>query len=102
MALLDKDREETYLKKTVAINPNFKDGWIDLARLQIAKEDFDQALDYLAIAKYIDDSDYRYYYYMGLVMKNKGLQDEANNNFEKSYNLNSNFDLVKKELNIWR
>ena len=33
-------------------------------------------------------------------MKNKGLQDEANNNFEKSYNLNSNFDLVKKELNI--
>ena len=34
MALLDKDREETYLKKTVAINPNFKDGWIDLARLQ--------------------------------------------------------------------
>ena len=100
MALLDKDREETYLKKTVAINPNFKDGWIDLARLQIAKDDFDQALDYLAIAKYIDDCDYRYYYYMGLVMKNKGLQDEANNNFEKSYNLNSNFDLVKKELNI--
>jgi len=100
MALLDKDREETYLKKTVAINPAFKDGWVDLARLEIDKDSYDQALYYLDIAKYIDENDYRYYYYMGLVMKNKGLLTEASKNFEKSYNLNSDFDLVKKELQI--
>lgn len=99
-ALTDKDREETYLKKSVAINPDFKDGWIDLARLEINREDYEHALEYLAVAKYIDENDYRYYYYMGLVMKNKGLTEEANRNFEKSLNLNSNFDLAKKELNI--
>ena len=100
MALLDKEREETYLKKTVAINPEFRDGWVDLARVEIDKDSYEQALYYLDIAKYIDENDYRYYYYRGLVMKNKGLLTEASKNFEKSYNLNSNFDLVKKELQI--
>ena len=100
MALLDKEREETYLKKTVAINPAFGAGWVDLARLEIDKDSYEQALSYLDIAKYIGDTDYRYYYYRGLVMKNKGLLTEASKNFEKSYNLNSNFDLVKKELEI--
>lgn len=100
MALLEKDREEAYLKKTIAINPNFKDGWIDLARLEINKESYEQALTYLGIAKYIDDSDYRYYYYLGLVLKNKGLVAEADKNFEKSLNLNPDYELAKEELKI--
>ena len=100
MALLDKDREETYLKKAIAVNPNFKDGWLDLARLEINKESYDQALTYLGIAKYIDDNDYRYYYYLGLVLKNKGLVAEANKNFEKSLNINPDYSLAKEELKI--
>ncbi len=100
MALLEKDREEVYLKKTIAINPNFKDGWIDLARLEINKEAYEQALSYLSIAKYIDENDYRYYYYLGLVLKNKGLVAEADKNFEKSLNLNPNYSLAKEELKI--
>ena len=100
MALLEKDRELAYLKKTIAINPNFKDGWIDLARLEIDKESYDQALTYLGVAKYIDDNDYRYYYYLGLILKNKGLIAEADKNFEKSLNLNPNYNLAKEELKI--
>lgn len=100
MALLDKDREEAYLKKAVAINPEFKDGWIDLARLEIDKESYDQALTYLGIAKYIDENDFRYYYYLGLVLKNKGLMAEADKNFEKSLNLNPDYSLAKEELKI--
>jgi tetratricopeptide (TPR) repeat protein len=100
MALLEKDREETYIKKSIAINPNFKDGWIDLARLEIAKDSYDKAISYLNVAKYIDENDYRYYYYLGLVMKNKGLTAEADKNFEKSLDLNPNYELAKEELNI--
>jgi len=100
MALLEHDREEAYLKKTVAINPNFKDGWIDLARLEISREDYDRALGYLGIAKYIDENDYRYYYYLGLVLKGKGLTEEADKNFEKSLNLNPDYSLAKEELKI--
>lgn len=100
MALLEKDREEAYLKKTVAINPNFKDGWIDLARLEIDKESYDRALTYLGVAKYIDENDFRYYYYLGLVLKNKGLVAEADKNFEKSLNINPDYELAKEELKI--
>lgn len=100
MALLEKDREEVYLKQSIAINPNFKDGWIDLARLEIDKESYEQALSYLSIAKYIDENDYRYYYYLGLVLKGKGLDTEAKANFERSLKLNPDNLLVKEELNI--
>lgn len=100
MALLEKDRETTYLKKAVAINPNFKDGWLDLARVEIAQEDYDKALSFLGIAKYIDENDFRYYYYLGLVLKNKGLTADARKNFEKSLNLNPDYDLAKEELSI--
>lgn len=100
MALLEKDRETAYLKKAIAINPNFRDGWIDLARIEIGKEEYDKALSFLGIVKYIDENDFRYYYYLGLVLKNKGLTAEANKNFEKSLNLNPGYKLAKEELSI--
>lgn len=100
MALLEKDRETAYLKKAIAINPNFRDGWIDLARVEIGKEEYDKALSFLGIVKYIDENDFRYYYYLGLVLKNKGLTAEANKNFEKSLNLNPGYRLAKEELSI--
>ncbi len=42
-----------------------------------------KALSFLNIAKYIDENDFRYYYYLGLVLKNKGLTADARKNFEK-------------------
>ena len=100
MALLEKDREITYLKKAVAINPNFSAGWVDLARISINQEDYDKAQSFLGIAKYIDETDFRYYYYLGLVLKNKGLTADARKNFEKSLDLNPDYDLAKEELSI--
>lgn len=100
MALLEKDREIAYLKKAVAINPAFRDGWIDLARIEIDKENYDGALSFLGVVKHIDEKDFRYYYYLGLVLKNKGLTAEAHKNFEKSLNLNPDYSLAKEELSI--
>ncbi len=100
MALLEKDRQEAYLKKTVAINPNFKDGWLDLANIEINRSDFDNALSYLGIAKYIDENDYRYYYYYGLLLKKKGLTSEAKKSFETCLNINPDYEPAKKELSI--
>lgn len=100
MALLEPDRELEYLKKAISINPDFKDAWIDLARAEIKRNKLDLALSYLGAAKYIDDSDYRYYYYLGMIFKNKGLTAQANENFEQSHKLNPDYDLAKKELNI--
>ncbi len=100
MALLEKDREVAYLKKAIAINPAFRDGWIDLARIEIDKENYDGALSFLGVVKHIDEKDFRYYYYLGLVLKNKGLTAEAHKNFKKSLNLNPDYSLAKEELSI--
>ena len=100
MALLDKSREVAYLKKSLAINIQFKDGWIDLARTEIEKNNLDSASNYLAIAKYIDENDFRYYYYQGLVYKNKGLVGGAKRSFRKSLIINPNYQPAKGELSI--
>ena len=100
MALLEPDREFEYLKKAISINPDFKDAWIDLARVSLKKDNIDKAVSYLRIAKYIDNSDCRYYYYLGLILKDRGLSAEAKENFEHSLKLNPDYDLPKKELNI--
>ena len=100
MALLDKSREVSYLKKSVAINYKFKDGWIDLARVEIENSKFDDAIFYLANAKYIDENDFRYYYYQGLIYKNKGLTADAKRSFMKSSKLNPDFSAAKEELGI--
>ncbi len=100
MALLEPDRQTAYIKKSLAINPEFVDGWLDLARIAIRKDEYDNANTMLTVAKYIDDNNYRYYYYSGLVLKNKGLSADASKNFEKCLELNPEYDLAKKELSI--
>ncbi len=100
IALLDKSRELPYLKKSVAINSQFKDGWIDLARVAIGDNKLNLASNYLAVAKYIDENDFRYYYYQGLVYKNKGLAGDAKRSFRKSIMLNPDYTPAKEELSI--
>ena len=69
IALNNPDAELNYLKKSVAINPNFKDGWIDLSRLMIENGNLAMAKKYLENAYYIDGNDFRYYYYQSLLLK---------------------------------
>lgn len=69
IALNNPGSELNYLKKSVAINPNFKDGWIDLSRIMIENGNLTLAKKYLENAYYIDGSDFRYYYYQSLLIK---------------------------------
>ena len=100
VALLDKSRETEYLKKAIAINYNYEDSWIDLARVELEKNKLDSASQYLAIAKYIDENNYRYYYYQGLLFKSKGLTADAKRSFMKSIKLNPEYKPAKEELSI--
>ena len=100
MALYDKDRELPYLKKSLALDITYKDAWIDLARIEIEKQNIHHAKTYLAIAGYIDENDFRYYYYQGLIAKAEGLSKDANDNFQKSLKLNPDYSPAKEELSI--
>ena len=84
----------------MAINLKFIDGWLGLAKYSIEKNNVKSASKYLEIVKYIDENDFRYYYYQGLVYKAKGLHQDANYYFRKSLAINPNNELAKKELGI--
>lgn len=99
VALLEQDREVIYLKKALAINPLFEDAWIQLAKIQIDLGNYDIAKTYLVNAFYIDENDFRYYYYQGLINKNSGNYNQAHSNFEKCLKLNSSFKEAQNELN---
>ncbi|MEE3350072.1 MAG: hypothetical protein VZR09_08540 [Candidatus Gastranaerophilaceae bacterium] len=96
----ESDRTFEYLKKAVAINLNYVDAWVGLAKFSIDKNNLPAAGKYLEIVKYIDENDFRYYYYQGLVYKAKGLHQDANYYFRKSLAINPNNELAKKELGI--
>lgn len=101
VALLDKSnkvKETIYLKKALAINPLFEAGWVDLARIEIDKGNFEIAQKYLANAFCIDENDFRYYYYQGLVNVNLENATQARYNFMKCLKLNKNFPDAQKAL----
>jgi len=100
VALSDIDRKEDYLKSAVAINLNYKEGWLELAKSAITAAHLNTAGKYLDVLKYIDENDFRYYYYQGLVSKAKGLNQDATYYFRKSLALNPDNELAKKELGI--
>ncbi|MFA7658297.1 MAG: tetratricopeptide repeat protein [Candidatus Gastranaerophilaceae bacterium] len=99
-ALLDKDKETVYLKKSLAVNPLFEDGWVELARTEIDKGNYGIAQKYLSNAFYIDENDFRYYYYQGLVNNNSGDINQAKYNFKKCLKLNADFKDAQKALDV--
>ena len=98
VALLDNDKRSIYLKKSLAVNPLFEDAWIELAKIDIDKGNYDIAQKYLSNAFYIDENDFRYYYYQGLINNNSGDLAQAKYNFKKCLQLNSNFKDAKVAL----
>ena len=98
IALNNKAKEISYLKKSIAINMNFKDAWIDLGRISIEKAELSDAKKYLRIANYIDENDFRYYYYQGLLAKKQG--NDGTEYFKKSLSINPEYQPAKEELNI--
>ncbi len=100
IALKDKTKEIAYLKKAVAINMNYKDAWLDLGRVEIERGNYFEARKYLGVVNYIDENDFRYYYYQGLIAKNQGLKQDALKYFKKSLLLNPDYTPAKEELSI--
>lgn len=94
----DSEKQTIYLKKALAVNPMFADGWIQLAKNNIDKGNYDIAQQYLSNAFYIDENDFRYYYYQGLINNNSGDFNQAKYNFKKCLKLNSNCSDAQKAL----
>ncbi|MCM1010668.1 MAG: tetratricopeptide repeat protein [Fusobacterium sp.] len=100
LAQLDSAKELPYLKKSVAINMMFVDGWLSLAETELRKENLDSAGKYLKIVKSIDENHFKYYYYLGLLCNKQGQKHDAAQNFQKALLLNPDFEPAKEALSI--
>lgn len=100
LAKLDSAKEMPYLRKSVAINMMFLDGWLALADCEMKKENLDSAGKYLKIVKSIDENNFKYYYYLGLLCNKEGRKSDAEQNFQKSLLLNPAFKPAKEALSI--
>lgn len=100
LALLDSSTTLQYLKKCVAINMMFTDGWLELANFELNKQNFKNAGNYLKIVKSIDENNFKYYYYLGLLCEKQGQNAEAKVNFQKALLINPEFSPAKEALNI--
>ena len=89
VALLEPQKTKIYLKKALAVNPMFENGWIELARIEIDNENYTVASKYLSNVYYIDENNFKYYYYQGVVCQNTGDYTTAKYNFKKCLKLNS-------------
>lgn len=100
VALNDSSRKTEYLKKALALDITFTDAWLELAKTALDKSLYDTAKKYLIIAKYIDENNFKYYYYQGLLCKAQGHSQDAYFNFKKSLTIKPDFQPAKEELNI--
>lgn len=100
MSKIEPFKELIYLKKALDINIMYIDAWLGLARFEINRGNFAVAQDYLSTAYYIDQNDFRYYYYQGLIYKSHDDIATANQYFKKCLKLNPNCLEAKKELSL--
>lgn len=98
LALLDKNNRREYLLKSLKYNPVSRDSWIELAKTEIENENYSLAKEYLKNLYYIDDKDFRYYYYQGLISKNLGDKLRAAEYLDKCIDLNPDYYEARKEL----
>ena len=69
LALSEPSNQLRYLKKTLSINLSYQDAWIDLAKIMLDDGNIELAKKYLSVANYLDENNFRYYYYERLLNK---------------------------------
>ena len=91
-------RADEYLPRLASIDVANNDLWLSMANLAIKDNNLKMAETYLNNSYYIDENNFKYYYYLSLVYKAKGDIDKAHESLVKCSRLNSDYILnVKSE-----
>ena len=84
-------KADYYLPKVASIDISNNDIWLGLANLAIRDKNFTMATTYLNNSYYIDANNFKYYYYLSLVLRAKGDIELANQSLIKCSRLNSDY-----------
>lgn len=95
-AKISDSNKDMYLKKALSYNIEQKGAWYALAEEMIKSNNNSLAKNYLEYAYYIDENDFRYYYYQSLIKRSEGKIDEAIKLINKCTKLNPEFKQEKE------
>lgn len=84
-------RVDYYLPKVASIDISNNDIWLGLASHAIKDGNFNMAMTYLNNSYYIDENNFRYYYYLSLVLRAKGDTDLADKSLIRCADINSDY-----------
>ncbi len=81
-----------YLPYIASIDLANNDIWLGLANLAIKDDNYAMAETYLNNSYYIDENNFKYYYYLSQVLKAKGELEKSSISLIKCSTLNSNYE----------
>jgi len=99
MSEIYPENQLEYLRKSLSLNAFNSDAWVDLAEINILKNNIDLAEKYLLAVRVSSQENYKYYYVEGLLNKYNSNFSAAGTSFKKSLKLNPNYTPAEKELN---
>ena len=85
---------ENLLKKSLSYNVNFSPAYYKLSEIYIERENFELAKKYLYNAHYIDENDFRYYYYLSQLEFAQGNDTLAENYLKICTRLEPNYQAI--------
>ncbi len=80
-----------YLPRVASIDITNNDIWLGLANLAIRDKNYTMATTYLNNSYYIDANNFKYYYYLSLVLRAKGEYAQADQSLIRCSRLNSDY-----------
>lgn len=86
------EKSDYYLPRVAAIDISNNDIWLGLAHLAIKDGNYNMAMTYLNNSYYIDENNFKYYYYLSLVLRAKGDVELANQSLIRCSKLNSDYN----------
>ncbi len=84
-------RVDYYLPRVASIDLSNNDIWLGLANYAIKDGNLKMATTYLNNSYYIDENNFKYYYYLSQVLRAKGDIESANKSLIRCSNINSDY-----------
>ena len=85
-------RVDYYLPRAASIDLSNNDLWLGLANQAIRDGNFPMAATYLNNSYYIDENNFKYYYYLSLLLRAKGDVELANQSLKRCANINADYE----------
>lgn len=84
-------RADDYLARIASVDISNNEIWLGLANLAIKDKNYSMAETYLNNSFYIDENNFKYYYYLSVVLRAKGDIEKSNQSLVKCSILNSDY-----------